>query len=568
MIKFTTVRFKNFIGTGNVFTEIPLDQHHMTLIIGENGAGKSQLLDAICFALFGKPFRKINKPSVVNTINNKNCVVEIEFATNGHSYKVIRGLKPVVFEIWRDDHLIKQEAANKDYQEYLEKTILKTNYRSFTQIVLLGSAVYTPFMQLSASERREVIDDLLDIEIFTRMNALAKSRLSQNKSDTAVNNRLIESQRLRIEQIKTAINSLKTNNEIYKQNRLSEIRDFENQLEIAKNEKMQLEREKQNFEINDGFFEELKTKERELLQLNSTFNNKIKESQSRHAFYMEHDNCDACKQSIDHDFKQKMISDIQEKIEQFKNARTQIHGDVETIRKNIEAEQNKINAYHELDGKIGQLNSQIDMLEWKIRNLNDSMKDEYDEKAMAEQLKWLSEAETELSVLMDEKQKLADDRDILEIGAGILKDGGIKAQIIKRFLPVINQSINFFLKKMDFMVEFRLDENFNETIMSRYRDEFQYNNFSEGEKSRIDLAVMLAFRQVAKSRNSLSTNILVFDEVLDGSLDVSGKNGLMMHFKKWLTDHNIFIISHSEGMKDYFNHVYTVKKQRNFSVYQ
>lgn len=569
MIKFHIVRWKNFLSTGNTWTEIELDNQKMTLIVGDNGAGKSQLLDAITFALFNKPFRKINKPSLVNSINQKKCVVEIEFDTNGQSYKVVRGLKPAIFEIYQNNKLINQDAAARDYQEFLEKQILKTTFKSFTQIVILGSATFTPFMKLSAADRRAVLDDLLDIQIFSSMNVIARQRMIDSKTEWSTIENDIKNLKDRLKYIIGQIENLKLNSDQIKQSIISDIEQLENEMQISKDRIADIE-----FEISAkmneiGDHDDMKAKLDEMLPIHTKMSTKLSTLSKNADFFRNHDHCPTCEQPIDENFQLEkidsatremeklsaaseklvaMICDVREKIEkmtQIKNMIASLESSKKVVRAKIVSDQKAIN----------KLNEQLDAV--SNDGTSSLLATNIQEKAKVEQL---------FKTTIRRQKTLIEERETLDLAIRILKDGGIKTQIVRQYLPIINKSINRYLNAMDFMVNFTLDESFNETIKSRYRDEFSYANFSEGEKARIDLSLLLTWRLIAKMRNSVNTNLLILDEVFDGSLDSNGSDELVNILKDVVRDCNVFVISHRENMKEMFDRTLMVKKKNNFSV--
>lgn len=565
---FTKVRWKNFLSTGSHFTEIDLNSHHMTLIVGANGAGKSQLLDAICFGLFNKPFRKVNKPSVVNSINGKHCVVEVEFTTNGKDYKITRGLKPAIFEIWENGICLNQLASSIDYQNVLEQNILKTTFKSFTQIVILGSANFTPFMRLSTPNRREILDDLLDIQVFTSMGVLAKKQLSDLKLEMELNNKGIQNQEEKINYLKRQIHDLRKNTDEYKQRLMDSI-------VSAKEKQKSLVEEWGVIDNQIKALNEEEMDETRLLKsldsyksLNSVLNNKRIELERHNTFLKENDSCHVCKQEIGNEHKDRMIGINSESSMELERALEDLKGRIQTSEKII-------SDILERKKKYSSLKSSEKIIKAKLTDLKEFVENQTFELNKTDQegivsvlntnMEELSNAETELRNLIQQKQSLADQKNLLEISIQILKDGGVKTQIIKKYLPILNRTVNKYLNAMDFMVDFRLDENFNETIMSRYRDEFSYENFSEGEKARIDLSLMLTFRFIAKKRNSINTNLLLMDETFDSSLDSAGSDELINIFKNIMKGINIFVISHREGMQNHFDRTLLVKKVNNYS---
>ena len=567
MITFEFIRWKNLLSTGNVFTEFKLNEYSNALIIGANGAGKSTILDAITFALFGKPFRKINKPGLLNSVNEKNCVVEIEFTTNNKKYKVIRGIKPSIFEIYCDGTLLNQDSASKDYQAHLEKFILKMNYKSFTQIVILGSAAFTPFMQLSPADRRTVIEDLLDIQIFSTMNVIAKKRMQTNKEQLEINRVELAAAEEKKVYIEKTIHSLKQNNEDKKTALQHSVHSHVKTLENIKEVIAELEKERDGLLDQASDQTSLKERHRKLI----SFQSKIETNLSRHkkelSFYCDNDSCPTCRQPIDTEFKNSTTEQTNKKIEELTVGLANIGKEVdscietisavETIMKKID---NTRSAISEQKFKMSSVISMINDIEDQIEELSHS-----DKLLTDNETEYLDTVER-LSILSDEKNKLIGERQYLDTAINLLKDGGIKTKIVRQYLPVINKLINKYLSQMGFMVNFNIDESFEETIKSRYRDTFSYHNFSEGEKTRIDLALLFTWRALAKMRNSVNTNLLILDEVLDGSLDGNGTDEFLKIMWAMIGDTNTFVISHKQDqMLDKFQKVFIFEKHKNFS---
>jgi len=564
-IQFKVLRWKNFLSTGNIFTEIQLNKTTNTLIVGENGAGKSTILDALSFALFGKPFRKINKPQLLNTITKKDLVVEIEFNISSNEYKIIRGIKPTVFEVYQNGILLNQSAEMKDYQEILEKQILKLNFKSFGQVVVLGSATFQPFMQLPGGQRREIIEDLLDLQIFTTMNSLLKDKIQDNNSDLSD---ISSDQKVVNEKIKIIKEHL-----LEKQNL--------NELVVA--EKIQfIESTNANIEILNATYWGV---EKEIVLLKTQIEDEMKISkrvnqlsQLRHKieakqalinkdlnFFSNHDGCPTCKQVIDTSFKEKTVNEKQSELTEIGEALNQLLqqyeesnerlNDIITVHSNINSlqlQQIKTNS------KIDSLIKYRDQLEKEINQINASYEAHEDDKMEA--------LEQELNNVAVRYNDAMDQKQIYTAATMLLKDGGIKSRIIKQYVPVINKLINKYLSAMDFFVQFELDEEFNETIKSRFRDEFSYASFSEGEKMRINLAILFTWRAVAKLRNSVSTNLLIMDEVFDSSLDSNGTEEFIKILNNLTADTNTFIISHkTDQLYDKFANVIKFEKHKNFS---
>lgn len=566
MILFRKIRWKNLLSTGNHFTEINLSTNTNTLIVGENGSGKSTLLDAMCFALFGKAFRSINKPQLLNSINQKDCVVEVEFDTNNKSYKIIRGIKPNVFEIHCNGQLLNQEAASKDYQEHLEKFILKLNYKSFTQIVILGSASFTPFMQLSASDRRAIIEDLLDIQIFSTMNGLVKERLSTNKETTISNKHQIDLVTKEYELKKKHIEELKKSND-------DEIKRYEEEIQnnlqiiselLANNNILNARTEELNLQVSNKLDSETKIKK--IVKLETQIENNLGKYNKDIEFFRSHDDCPTCRQSIALEFKEEQIESLDTRVNDSKQA-------LEQLKKKLTEEQEKLNAINETQSliqtfvvkiatnntSINETNKYITRIQKKIVELRSSKvgTDQEDNN-----LKVLQDS---LSQLQAGLKELIEEKSYLEAASTLLKDTGIKTKIVRQYLPVINKLVNKYLASLDFFVNFNLDESFKETIKSRHRDDFSYNNFSEGEKQRIDMALMLTWRAVAKLKNSANTNLLILDETFDSSLDANGTDYLMTVLHT-LEGVNLFVISHKgDVLQDKFENVIRFVKEKNFS---
>ena len=567
MLHFSLIRWKNFLSTGNVFTEIQFDRSPSTVIVGENGAGKSTVLDALCFALFNKPFRNIKKPQLMNTINQKDLVVEVEFRTGGHDYKVIRGIKPAVFEIWKDNKMLDQTGAAKDYQNILEETILKLNYKSFTQIVVLGSASFTPFMQLPAGHRREVIEDLLDINIFSNMNLLLKDKMAENKNESTeiayqielVENK-IDVQKKYLQQLQDDIQSQIDDYNFWIDNENEAIKDKQESVEKLNGEIQTL-----LDEIADKTTVEKKsTKVDELLK---KLKEKIKKGNKRVEFFHDNCQCPTCDQEIDDNVKEKKIQDTNAILAKTEAAIEDLEKEEETLlaRRNAIFEINSAITYKqtcvtEVQNEIQQCNKSIALYQSKIDALNSKSVSDDDNSGSD-----IDELNRELEAINERKEQLSYDKELYTVAASILKDGGIKTKIIRQYVPIINKLVNKYLAAMDFFVNFELDEEFNEVIKSRGRDDFSYASFSEGEKARIDISLMLTWRAVAKLKNSVNTNLLILDEVFDSSMDANGVEILMGLFNE-LHDTNIFVISHKgDVLIDKFRSQIKFEKVKSFS---
>jgi DNA repair exonuclease SbcCD ATPase subunit len=547
VIHFRVIRFKNILSTGNAWTEIQLDGNKSTLIVGENGAGKSTMLDAISFALYGKAFRNITKPQLLNSINQKELMVEIEFSIARNNFMIRRGIKPNVFEIWKNGALLNQDAAARDYQSYLEDSILKLTYKSFGQVVVLGSSTFVPFMQLKAGERREVIEDLLDIQIFTVMNTLLKEKLSGNKES-------IQNIKYQIDLLKNRIDSAKEHNNSIRELKEGEVTKLKEKLreQIAL---IEAEQEAVNSLMDEvkALTESVadkpavKKKLQELQDIDRELSNKHRLLTKDIAFFESHDDCPTCRQGIEHDFKEETINNSSAKAKEIFDAREKL-----SIR-GVKIE-NRLSNISSVESDISRKN--LDMSE---HNANYKM-------AMTIDMSSIKLLEDELNGHHSSQTQLFDDKEMLGLVSSMLKDGGIKTRIIKQYVPVMNKLINKYLSAMDFFVQFELDENFNETIKSRFRDVFSYASFSEGEKLRIDLALLFTWRAVSKLRNSVSTNLLIMDEIMDSSLDNSGTEEFLKIINEITADSNIFIISHKgDQLYDKFDNVIRFEKVKNFS---
>ena len=568
MILFQTIRWKNFLSTGAAFTEINFTKSTNTLIIGQNGAGKSTILDALCFGLFGKPFRKINKPQLLNSINARDAVVEIEFNIGQKRYKVIRGIKPNVFEIYLNDVLLNQDAASKDYQEILEKNILKLNYKSFTQVVILGSASFVPFMQLSAADRRTIIEDLLDIQIFSSMNAIVKEKMSALKDG-------ITKSKYDIKLVEEKINLQMQNIEENNKNRVAEIQKrvqevAESNLHIQQLEK-DIELINKHIDVLQGKVgdkkEKLDKKAKGLFQIKGKVQTNIARNEKEIQFYESNHDCPTCKQSITSDWKDSQVKEKTEKIDTQRTGLQEIDEELNKVNNEVKSITDIINHINAHNGEIIRHNSTITSINQYISKLNGEL-GELNEKRVgtegADQK--LTELKQELETYNQLYKEQLTEKHYNEFAGTLLKDGGIKTRIIKQYLPIMNKLINKYLTAMDFFVNFNINENFEETIKSRHRDEFSYANFSEGEKMRIDLALLFTWRQIAKLKNSTNTNLLILDEVFDSSLDTVGTEEFLKLINEMGTDTNVFVISHKgDQLFDKFRSIIKFEKKNNFS---
>ena len=565
MLKFKSVRWKNLLSTGSAFTEILLDRNTNTLVVGENGAGKSSVLDALCFVLYGKPFRKIKKDQLINSINGRDVVVEIEFEIYNKKYKIIRGIKPTIFEIYQNDVLLDQDAASRDYQEYLEKNILRMNMKSFTQIVILGSSSFVPFMQLPAGIRREVIEDLLDIRIFSTMSVLLKDRISGNKDDILSNKNQIQNSIdiLELHEKQKQKNSEKKNELIIVSNeRISELHFNINRVneEIAI---VQSEIDKLLIDIKD----ESKVIKRisKIESLESDLESTKTKAKKTIKFYEEHDNCPTCTQTIDALIKSQKIEEKQSSLDKINDALILLgkelsetqnrYQKISEINKNIKDKERSI--VIDLSSSVLADQREITILQKQISDTTTDKETETDVE--------IDEIEKRVSDLKLIKEQLLHKKELYELAGIILRDGGIKSRIIKQYIPIMNSLINKYLASMDFFVKFQLNESFEETILSRHRDDFTYDSFSEGEKMRIDLALLFTWRTIARMKNSANTNLLILDEVFDASLDANGCEEFLKLIHS-LEDANVFVISHKgDILQDKFRSTIKFEKHKNFS---
>lgn len=562
MIRFKTLTFSNFLSTGDQPTTIHLDSHKTTLVVGTNGAGKSTMLDALSFALFGKPHRNINKPQLINSINGKKCLVEVTFSIGTSEYRVVRGIKPTKFEIWKDGEMLNQESHARDYQKVLETNILKLNHKSFHQIVVLGSSNFIPFMQLPAHHRREVIEDLLDIGIFTKMNTVLKDKLLTIKNEINYVKTQIGIAEEKIGLQKNHINKIKSIDDTQKNEIQTEIEELN-------------EQNKQLREINEDLTEQLSTdvtqddvqsiraKQSELSKFEGKLEQKVSRYKGERQFFTDNQSCPTCGQDISKELKDETTQKIHEKLFELEEGNTVLQKEMSKTNAEFERVQSELvrvrNIAQDIStntGTINQNQSRITGLNIKLTQENDTTEDETKLNELYEALNENTNKSAEYSEGLSYCNTLE----------SLLKDGGIKAKVIKQYLPVMNKLINQYLQVLDFFVLFNIDENFNETIRSRHRDDFSYSSFSEGEKSRIDLALMFTWRQIARMKNSTSTNLLMLDETFDSSLDGDGVENLLKILGTLDADSNTFIISHKTDVLDgKFANKLTFEKVNNFS---
>ena len=567
MIIFKTIKFKNFLSTGNIFSEIGLDEHQTTLIVGDNGAGKSTLLDALSFSLFGKPFRKIKKPQLINSITRKNLMVEVDFSINKVDYKIIRGIKPHVFEVYKNGEIINQSAAVKDYQTILERQILKVDHKTFCQVVVLGSATFQPFMQLSTQNRREIIEDLLDLQVFTTMNGLLKNKILVNNESLRKSDADRKQLNDKITLMRSHMIEMQSNNEDLISEKKEMIEDSRVKIEVNSAKYKELEEKNCTFKSNISDENKIKEKMGQLSLLKVKIETKLRGVRKDLDFYMGNDNCPVCHQDIHEDFREETIKERKSQKEEIDvgiDKLVEQYNKMDSRIKEIMVVNDKINdnnlEIHTVKNNINSTMEYVAILEKEINGLNKKIVENNDHSTM-------TELETHLQRIEKEHYNNDEERNILSMCTSMLKDGGIKSKIIKQYVPVINKLINKYLSSMEFMCQFELDEQFNETIKSRHRDVFSYTSFSEGEKMRINLAILFTWRAVAKMRNSINTNILIMDEVFDSSLDANGTDEFMKVIRELTMDTNTIIISHkSDQLSDKFERVLKLEKNRNFST--
>lgn len=564
-IQFQSVRYKNLLSSGNAWTEIQLDKSRTTLISGTNGSGKSTLLDAIVFALYGKAFRKINKAQLVNSINGRETMVEVIFKIAQNYYKIVRGIKPNVFEIWKNGELVDQEAASKDYQAYLEQTILNLNYKSFNQIVVLGSATYVPFMELTAQARREIIEDLLDIQVFSTMNTLLKTRVSDNKTE-------INENTYKIDLVETQLQSAKEHNASIRAIKTEEVdkikEKMKGHLDSISEAQTKIEATQDIIQvIVDDISDkaDMKAKNYKADELRRNIEITMANHKKELSFYHDHDDCPTCKQGIEHEFKTSIIVDKDKKIVELEEGLKQLAIKNKVYTDRLEAISVLEDQIRDGNLKVGDHRATIKMAKSALMSYKNEL-DRAEKDVEAIDTTKLNSLNETLRTTKSDQEVLHKDKETLSVVQAILKDGGIKTRIIKQYIPVMNKLINTYLGAFDLFVDFQLDENFNEVIKSRFRDAFSYASFSEGEKLRITLSIMLAWRSVAKLRNSVSTNLLLLDETLDGALDAVGIENLIDQLHNLNADDNIFVISH-RGLQfgDKFDSNITFQKVKNFS---
>ena len=567
-IQFQTLKWKNFLSTGNSFTELDFREHKTNLIVGHNGAGKSTLLDALSFALFGKAHRNIGKPQLVNSINNKDCVVEVNFNVSGSAFKIIRGIKPNIFEIYKNGDLINQDSHNKEYQKILEANILKLNHKSFHQIVVLGSSSFIPFMQLPAQHRRDVIEDLLDINVFSKMNQILKEKNSLLKDQIKDIGYKIDLQSNKIDTQKKYIQDINRINKDLKEQKLAEIDGMRSQMSglNTENEELRLKINEQS-EVITTSIPKCEKKREELIGYDNKFKSEIKSVVKEAKFFEDNCTCPTCSQDIDEEIKKEKLSVASTKAKELTSALNKLSLELSATEEKLVAHRSIMEQVRLWQQKqsaniqvITHIQNSINGQQVDINNLTDTTSD-------------ISKAKEDLDSYMELKNSMTEDKLTLneqfqynQVIAEMLKDTGIKTKIVKQYLPVINRLVNQYLQILDFFVHFNLDESFQESIRSRHRDSFSYDSFSEGEKQRIDLALLFTWRMIAKMKNSVSTNLLILDETFDSSLDYEGVDNLMKIIHELDDDTNVFVISHKGDILDgKFARKIEFFKDKNFS---
>ena len=562
MIIFESIEYQNFLSSGDTPTKIYLSDHKTTLVVGANGAGKSTMLDALSFTLFGKAHRDIHKPQLVNSINQKKCLVTVEFSIGTNKYKVVRGIKPGKFEIWRNDELLNQEAHARDYQKLLENNILKLNHKSFHQIVVLGSSNFIPFMQLKPRHRREVIEDLLDIGIFTKMNAVLREKLSTVRGEINYVDNQITIQKEKIELQEKHIKEIKTIDDDNKQIVQDEIDELQLQINSLGEHNDKL-REQLITEVTEDDITELRQKQNELNKFEGKITQKLERYKSEETFFTDNTTCPTCTQPLTEKVKSISLKRIRATLKELESGHNVLTDEIDSVGNLFDQTQAELLRIRNVGQEINTNSNNISTLQGRIKGLQEKLNQEHDTGSSEQDL---SELYTQLNDCVREHAEYTEALSYSQAVAELLTDGGIKAKVIKQYLPVINKLINQYLQTLDFFVLFNIDEEFNETIKSRHRDDFSYTSFSEGEKSRIDLSLMFTWRQIARMKNSTNTNLLILDETFDSSLDGDGVDNLLKILATLDSDTNTFIISHKTDVLDgKFENKLRFEKVNNFS---
>lgn len=563
-IFFGKIRWKNLLSTGNSFTELDLSVPGTTLIVGENGAGKSTILDALTFALFGKPFRNINKPQLINSITNRDMLVELEFRIGKNSYIISRGMKPNIFEVYCNDVLLNQDAEMKDYQELLERKILKTNYKSFCQVVVLGSASFVPFMQLPAGQRRAIIEDLLDLQVFTVMNTLLKAQIQENvdKIVECSNEQKLINEKIKL--LRAHLTEIKSKSEQFIREKLTTVQDLESKVQEIIESRSALKTRADSLIEKTISITGLQTKLDKMKSIKVQMESKSTILEKEMEFFKTNSNCPTCKQGIDKKFSCEIIDHRTTELSQIEDGLRQLGERYLAVHAQLEELLDLDTQYNNLMTDISFETLRIKMYRDQIQSINKEIEEAESETNLSGESK-VADFESSLHELTIKYNELQEDKQVLAAASMMLKDGGIKTKIVNQYIPIINKLINKYLSEFDLFVQFNLDEQFNEVIKSRHRDEFSYASFSEGEKQKIDLAMLFTWRAVAKLRNSLNTNLLILDEVFDSSLDQTAADDLLKILQAISRESNVFIISHRETLHDKFENVIKFVKHQNFS---